>query len=221
MWQTEDGDRVLGPAEWEFFRQALGSLWDWVEAELEGNDPFHLAIDPFDALQPEQKLVALAAVGRAMRDESVPPPQRTAVTDGAVAAVLAFATVMIDEEIDCPLRGYTTFWRSRASAAWKEASGERRSPVGPRSKDYEAWDDLIVSDLGGALLGDMDYGLSGVFLDADPAVAHAYMRLMNIRDDFFLAVAPEPTAAEVEEARATLRELTGYPGPQPEFTEKR
>jgi hypothetical protein len=216
MWQTEDGNRVMRGAEWEFFREALGSLWEDVESEFYCNEPFTLGVDAFDELQPGQKLAVLALVGKALRDESAPPPKRSAFADGAVAAVFAFAGIMVECEIEAPTRGYKTFWRKRASAAWKEANHSRRAAVGVRSDDYEAWDFLVISAMEEAILGDKDYGLCHVFLDADPAVAHAYMRLMDIRDDYFLALAPDPTEEQLAEIRRTLRELTGYPGPQPE-----
>jgi hypothetical protein len=76
VWRTEEGDAVLKGAQWELFCEGLGHLWDRVEDEFYDGPIFESGIDAFDSLQPGQKLALLALVGKALKDESVPPPDR-------------------------------------------------------------------------------------------------------------------------------------------------
>ena len=86
VWRTQLGERVLRGGEWELFREGISVLWDMVEDAPE-DDPDETGVVAFDRLQRNQKLAMLALVGRALRDEKVPPPELTAVTEGTVAAV--------------------------------------------------------------------------------------------------------------------------------------
>ncbi len=54
---------------------------------------------------------------------------------------------------------------------------------------------------------DGDYEMGRYFLDADPAEAKAKMTMMGIDDDYYTAIAPDPTDAELAAIRRTLHKL--------------
>src|SRR5687767_13270896 len=91
------GERVLSEAEWNLFRVGLGELWDAVEDDGPGEDGLsHTGIRVFDALQPAQKIALLADVGQALREPGVPPPELTAASEGAVAAVFVRLSTLLE-----------------------------------------------------------------------------------------------------------------------------
>jgi hypothetical protein len=216
MWHTQCGEPVLKGAEWDLFRAGLGVLWDWVEEYYEGGeDLYQTGVVVFDSLQPNQKLALLALVGKALKEEDVPPPDLTARTAGTVAAVFACIRAHLGLEIDMSggrrRRASYPSWRSRILAAFEStvAMGDWEGPrPGPRSKKLRDWC-LLLHCLEIRILEDFDFDLAPQFLSVSPHRALAVMGVMAIDPDYFYAPPPNPYDDELPAIRRTLRELTG------------
>jgi hypothetical protein len=207
------GDRVLRGAEWDLFREALAGVWELVEESFDGGTPWFVAdIAAFDYLQPGQKLALLALVGKELRNKTTPTPEHTAHNEAAIAAVFEFVRKSILVEIDDEAG---TFWRGLVLAAYR-GTGARRGELLPAAAcdDPDEWEPLIRG-LADRILGDDDYAMSGDFLDFEPRKARDLLAAARIEDDYYVAAAPDPAGEELEQARRTLRQLTGRRhGPQ-------
>jgi hypothetical protein len=225
MWWTETGDKTLKGAEWDLFREGVGSLWDEIEMAGEDDDPLPTDIDVFDGLTLRQKLALLAIVIRAVGDESVPSPRLTAVSEGTVAAVYGHIGNMVDMEIDQSKdypRGSKNYksahqWRRLVRAAWSQDNvGVSRSdgPATPRlnNADPDRWGTLVDCLAGSLLWGDEDYRHAPLFMDVDPERGRPVMVELGIDAEYFVAVAPDPTDAELERIRDELRAFFRPPG---------
>ena len=131
MWWTPHGERALRGAEWDLFREGLGTLWDWVEGSSDDPNIFISGTEAFDQLQTGQKLALLALVGRALRDEKMPHPDLTVNTEAVVAAIYRLITSEVVMEID-QSKGLEfvasldspeelTYWRRLVLAAHRQA----------------------------------------------------------------------------------------------------
>jgi hypothetical protein len=147
MWRTQMGERVLHGGEWELFREGVSVLWDMIEYSAE-DDPYETGVETFDRLQRNQKLVLLASVSRALRDEDVPSPELTALTEGTVAAVFRHILGLTLSEIDVgdapdpagldpEVVGESTSWRGLIVAACRAAM----KPQTKKSRTSETVDD--------------------------------------------------------------------------------
>jgi hypothetical protein len=120
MWRTPAGDRVLTPGEWALVRAGLAPAWAAVEAARDTpGGPGITGVRAFDALQPGQQTGLLARVGRALSDAHAPNPPLTAVTEGALAAVLGVDRAVLPLELDGPgyLAGEPRAWRRHVLGA--------------------------------------------------------------------------------------------------------
>jgi hypothetical protein len=89
------------------------------------------------------------------------------------------------------------------------------SPLELDSNDLEAWEDLLDCLANRILWDDDDYEMGDEFLDVDPRVSRAKMELMRIPDDYYTAIAPDPTENELVAIRQQLRRLCGRPETRP------
>jgi hypothetical protein len=223
MWYTERGDVVLKGAKWELFCEGLNTLWDWIETYYHGGEDLsQTGVEVFDALQPNQKLALLALVGKALKDESVPPPDLTAYTEGAVAAVFSCLLANLECEIDMSggrkrkqVEPSFPSTRSLILAAFEATAGreewEGKLP-GPKSRDLDKWR-LLLQCLEMRILWDFDLPPQQL-MDAPSDQSQALMRELAIDPDYFVAPPPDPRDDELPAIRRTLRELTGRPEPK-------
>lgn len=203
MWRTPEGERVLKGAEWRLFREALRFAWDVIE---EFGDPDDSGVAAFDRLQRNQKLAMLALVGQALRDEQMPAPELAAVSEGAVAAVFALLRETIGIEIGLRDEGEETgMWRSLVLEACREVGIDDSLPKAS-SEDLAEWFCLIEC-LADRILWDADYDMEEQFLDCDPETVKELKQFAGISDNYFLAVAPDPTDDAIERIRKVLREV--------------
>jgi hypothetical protein len=159
----------------------------------------------------------MAQVGKALRDEHVPPPDLTAYNCGTVAAVFSCIRTHLHVEIDMTGRGRRRdpwpSWRSLILAAF-EATGAKddwEGPwPGPRSKKRDDWL-LLLHCLEIHILEDFDFDLDAKFRSVPAAKALAVMGQLSIDPDYFYAPPPNPYDDELPAIRRTLHELTGRP----------
>jgi hypothetical protein len=77
--------------------------------------------------------------------------------------------------------------------------------------DYGAWHDLLEEIIDRVLWGDRDFQEAELFLDRDPRESRQLKQLMGIDEDYFSAIAPEPTDQQLKAIRQALRQLCDRP----------
>ncbi len=237
MWRTSLGKRVLKGDEWELFREGLWAFWDRIEVTFDEPDSWPTGVAAFDRLSPVSKLTMLAWVGIALCDEREPCPPLNALTESTIGAIYAVIRAEIDFEIEYarenPAPDDEPFlMRTRVLAATRETRPNCENPkLDPKSgddgddestapslpafdsEDGEAWDDL-VDDLMDRILGaDCYYDVEDLFLDTDPRVCRQMKLHFRVDEDYFAAIAPDPTGDELPVIRRVLRQLCGTPEP--------
>ena len=128
----------------------------------------------------------------------------------------------------------TSAWRRLALAAYLEAEGEPEasgtatvdcdgrvpevrgeddgpwSPPEVSSEDVEEWEFLVAECLANRILwADGDHEGGTAFMDADPAVSRSCRDELGIAEDYYTAIAPDPTDGQLDSVRRTLREVCG------------
>jgi hypothetical protein len=83
-------------------------------------------------------------------------------------------------------------------------------PPSVDSDDVDDWE-FLIECLANRILWEGDYEMSDVFLDADPSEGAMRMGLMGIAEDYYTAIAPDPTDQQLEAIRRRLRWLCGRP----------
>jgi hypothetical protein len=207
MWHTPSGNRKLEGAEARLIREALGCFADEIEMQVDCGELYTVGVRLFDRLEWQQKIALLAKVGAALLDDC-PSPKLTAVNEATVAAIYRYVRISIEIEIDGDRRA----WRRNVLAAIREVD------VAPRSSDPD--DDLpaenhdemdewhpLMDALESFVLHDEDWDMDDLFMDANPDLSQARKDHLSIEDDYFTAVAPDPSEAELAEAFAVLRSL--------------
>lgn len=216
MWMTSEGERVLRGAEWLLFREGLGCLWDEVEEAFDDPEILSTGIESFDSLQPSQQLAMLALVGKALRDVGEPSPPLTAHSEGTIAAVFQWillgVTFEVDNSDEPAFRDDPTNWRRLVLAACRETRCRKGRLPRATSKDLELWEELILEDLENRILwDDGDHDMAGAFLDLEPERARLKLAMCQIDEEYFTAIAPDPTDEELPAIRAVLRDLCESP----------
>ncbi|HEX7447261.1 MAG TPA: hypothetical protein VF306_06940 [Pirellulales bacterium] len=117
----------------------------------------------------------------------------------------------LDFEIDCAqeLRdGDHAYWRSLLVAAIGELDGDECDDElpDPSSCKIDDWN-ILVDVLDYSLLWDDDWETPEMVMDRDPETARLIKERLSIDDDYYVAIAPDPTDAEINQARATLRQI--------------
>lgn len=202
MYNTPAGIRILRGAERRLFVESLAMIVDNLSI---GDVPFDAAV--FDDLQRNQKIAVLHSVARALLCDEEPVPVLTASIEAAAAMVFRHAADMVAMELNEPDESAGLSWRELVLAACRDAGIEGLPDVLPVPDDNsDAW--LLLMDcLEGRVLWDNDWEMD-VCLDADPDIGRRMRRELGIDDDYFVAVPPDPTDAEVERLLGELCELT-------------
>jgi hypothetical protein len=227
MWHTPLGERVLHGSERLLFRLGLRALRGQIEEAADAPDLCETGVAVFDRLQPASKLAMIATVGKALTDDDEPCPPLTGLTEGTFAAIYAAIRQEIAVEIDLgregpQSEGEALSMRPFVLAAVRETSAARDDHLAdtesedqdleppalpqPDCEDIGAWDDLLEELMDRVLWGDRDFE-EEFFLDMDPRESRLMKRLMGIDEDYFSAVAPEPTEDQLTTIRETLRRI--------------
>ena len=208
-WRTSRGKRVLTGTEREFFLTAFGSLVDEIRAELAGHrDPAEFGIAVFDRLQLWSKLAVLADVGSALIHKTKICPKRTAISEGAIAAVFSQMHVLIEIEID--IESDTNhedrfIFRKQVHAALEELCPKADRPeitCGDTREWYYA-----LQTLSDWILWDQDYLTADEFMDLDPDGTRDVRKMTGMDHEYVTAIAPDPSEPERQALSLRLREL--------------
>jgi hypothetical protein len=214
MWHTPDGVRYLQGAEAALLKEAIALIWDHLEEEIDYPDnPWECGIRIFDGMEGRQKLALLATVSNALFRADVPELPLNAIHEATVAAIYESLPVNVALEIeaedfdwsDSPEMDLRT-WRRLILAAFVEDGAPSDYPLPAiECRDQGEWD-LLIGCLSDYVLWGDDWADEEI-MDADPETARERKRRFGINDDYYLAVAPDPTDSELDVARDTLKHL--------------
>ena len=93
----------------------------------------------------------------------------------------------------------------------EENDTEEWNPPAADSDDLDEWEFLLYCLANRILWEDGDYKMGDNFMDADPRESRARMATMDIADDYYTAIAPDPTEKELVVIRQQLRRLCERP----------
>jgi len=209
MWRTPNGDRTLKGAEATLIRALIAQVVDWLDAEVRGDvDRWDFGVVLFDELETSQKFALLAAVGTSLLREDAAPLPLNAVNEATVAVLYRALTQAIQVEIEVELGPeFQSWWRSMVLAAVREIDGEDDELPSCTSSDLGDWD-VLTETLASFVLWDEDWDMTELVMDRDPEVGRSIKGQLDIADDYFTAVAPDPTDSELARARQVLLDLT-------------
>lgn len=204
MYHTPTGVRILQGPERRLFVTSLGMIVDLLRT-----DDFGVEIPVFDQLQRNQKIAVLHTTAGALLRDDTPAPELTAVIEGAVASVFEHAQAMLGFECEITpddeyFESNGPTWRELAHAAAQELELERLPD--PESRDREEWN-FLIECLEGNVLWDNDFEVDNR-LDASPELSRHLKSGLGISDDYYVAVAPDPSDKEAERQLEELHDLT-------------
>jgi len=83
------------------------------------------------------------------------------------------------------------------------------SPPEVSSEEVDEWEFLVVECLANRILWDGDHEIGPELVDSDPAVSQSLMNELGIAENYYTAVAPDPTDEQLDSVRRTLRDVCG------------
>jgi len=207
MWHTSMGKRTLSGPEADLVRGVIGFMYDQID-DMYGYDDYTSGVETFDRLHSPQQLALLAEVASGLLTENYPPPELTAVRAATVAAVYSIMVILVETEIDSeqfddPERDL----REQLLAVYGTDDVDGKLPE-PACVDIGQWEGMIEA-IQGRVLPDEDWDMEDLFMDASPERSAAMKAMLRISDNYFTDVPPDPSAAELENIRVKLNELTG------------
>jgi hypothetical protein len=222
MWHTTRGQRTLSGAEANLVRESLTAMYDALETNhLPADEGYNSGIDAFDRLSPEQQLAMLAVVGEALLCHHVLPPPLTALSEATAAAIFGGLQVMVEAELDTEESAVedvldpSTFWRSLLREAVVEVNRTSGHLPEPWSNDWQRWSSLIGL-VSGEVLATADWNMEDLVVDSSPEQSAAMKDGLQITDDYFDAIAPDPAGVQLCAVRRRLDALTGLHHSDPE-----
>lgn len=104
--------------------------------------------------------------------------------------------------------------RSEDDADEEDEDSKPWSPPDVSSEDVDEWEFVVECLANRILWEDEDFEIGDKFLDADPRWKRAMLTKLNILEDYYVEIAPDPTDAELGPIRRTLRSLCGRAEPK-------
>ncbi|HUY90840.1 MAG TPA: hypothetical protein VMV10_19045 [Pirellulales bacterium] len=209
MWRTSSGERTLGGAEAALIRAVVAFVRDLLEQELEFSEPWISGVKLFDELLTSQKIALLAEVGEALLRDDVPCSPLDGVHEAVVGMLFETLHMLLECEIDAaqssPDDDLAT-WRRLVLAAVRETDGDDGDLPDPHSCKMADWS-VLVDVLDSFVLWDDDWDTPELVMDESPDFARTIKQRLSIRDDYYTAIAPDPTEEELTHARAVLRQI--------------
>ena len=208
VWRTSRGNRTLKGAEAALVRLAMANLKDRVLEERE------FPIRAFNDLTQPAKWAVMLEVARGLLSEEFEPVELTAINEAAVACMFNVVVELAQIEAEgnrlFPDEPEEFGVRHAIVQAVRRVLEEDGADL-DHLPDIDCEDDSewerMVECLADAVLWDNDYQLGDVLLDEDPVEANAGKELFGIDEDYFTAIAPDPSDQEVELIIAELQDL--------------
>jgi hypothetical protein len=200
MWNTEDGERILGGAEARAFLHGLEYAVAAIEGAIEEGVPERFGVGMFDDLTGKQKLVVLSEAAEALLRAEVPPPRLTALNEGAIAAVFVALSDMVS---DLQLAGEMGALDAIAEAAAQDDDTETVEPDDSGMPDWKA----LIDELSTRVLFDDDWQYVP---DSAPARSRQVCSQLGIAEEYFLVDVAEPSRKELRQARSVIDALCAH-----------
>lgn len=210
-WHTPMGERTLLGAEAALYREALASVADMVDEDIQyDEDPWEFGVSLFDQLKPLAKLALLAEVGWALFRDTESCPILTALNEATIAVLFRHIEQSIQDEIlNQDVSEDPLFWRTRVLAIFHEEDDTEGLPM-PGSEDWGEWS-ILTETLYDRILWDADFDDADRFLDASPDQAGFVRYILTIDDEYYRAIPPDPQDSDLPQIRATIRESLSVP----------
>ncbi|MEM7316898.1 MAG: hypothetical protein AAF497_27520 [Planctomycetota bacterium] len=216
MWKTSQGDRILKGAEARLVRETIGFVWDAFRTGLLDESGYYTGVAFFDDLEPKQQLAMILHVGESLL-ESRETPELTAVREATVYALFrclfgAIHNEITDEEFDnFPQRR----WRQLTLATRRELDlhyddGEPPELPAPDCNDLDTWE-FLTEGLADEILWDRDFEMGYLVEDEDPDNAQVLKQILDIGDDYYTDVSPDPTDDQLLEIHERLDRICNHP----------
>ncbi|MCA9197904.1 MAG: hypothetical protein KDA87_10215 [Planctomycetales bacterium] len=170
-------------------------------------------VQVFNDLTQQAKWAVMLEVARGLLSEEFEPVELTAINEGAVACLFNVAAELAQLEVDGnrlfpdePEEYEVRYTILEAVSELLEADGAELDQLPDIAcDDHSEWQ-LMVECLADAVLWDDDFELGDVLVDEDPDDAHARKEMFGIDQNYFTAIAPDPSDQEVKKIIAELRD---------------
>lgn len=203
MYYTAEETATHSGAWARVIRLGLLEVHHWLWVMYMEDDPWDYGIPVFDRLTIGQKLSALVRVGRALLIEAEPAPELTAVVEAAAAVI--FEGIESGLQSECEItEGFTEF--REAVLAVSERPPQPDELPDATSDEFEKWQ-FLLEVLKGQVLWDEDYLDEGPYLDVPPEQAQLMKEVMDVEDDYYMAVPEDPPDDKLESLAEELRLL--------------
>lgn len=207
VWKTSRGVRTLQGAEAGLVRLALASFIDQVTEERD------FSVQAFNDLTQPAKWAVMLEVARGLLSKEFEPVELTAINEAAIACLFQVAADLAQNEVDVyrvfpdePEEFEVRYSIIEAVSELLEADGAELDHLPEIAcDDHSEWQ-LMVECLADAVLWDNDFELGDVLVDEHPDEAHARKEMFGIDDNYFTAIAPDPSDQEVKKIIAELRD---------------
>jgi hypothetical protein len=216
-WHTELGDRCLMGPEARLVREIVDYMHDMIgcmlDVTLDGDDEVvEYGVPEFDKLSPPQKIALLEQVLRQMLTATEAPPALNVINESAIAAMYEAIGEMVLSEIEMesefnesgPLDPH--HWRKLLLDVARADVRDSTELPDATCRDEDEWESILES-VTMRVLWDDDYMDAEAVLDATPQSARRHRRKRGIDNDYYIAVAPDPSESELPIIRERLKAL--------------
>ena len=184
-------------------RLGLQDVMRWLWELRDDEDPWTYDIPVFDRLTLGQKLWLLQQVGRALLIEREPRPELTAVVEATAAVIFEGLRSGIEYEIDSTIERF-----EYRTALLKLLNSYPSSVERPNvsSDDLPEWE-FMVQSVVDQVLWDEDFLDEFPFLDVSPEQAAFMKEAMDVTDNYFTSIPPDPPEEELGRIADNLMRL--------------
>ena len=170
--------------------------------------------EPYERLEPTEKVYALAEVARALTTKSEPPTP-TQWSEATIYAVFETIAEAVEGEI-CWCSDDDDFARSHCSHTWRlrVAAAERQTRellddedeyIHVESDDIDEWRRVVLG-LSEEILWDLDF-LDNELPDLPPQASQGAHQMFGINSDYYTDTVPVVTEERLSEAERFLKKL--------------
>lgn len=216
-WHTELGDRCLTGPEARLVREIVDYMHDVIgsmlDVTLDDDDEIvEYGVPEFDKLSSPQKIALLEQVLRQMLTAAEAPPALTVINESAIAAIYkaieetVLSEIEMESDLNEPGALDPHYWRKLLLDVARADVRDSTKLPDAACRDEDEWESILES-IRMRVLWDDDYMDAEAMLDATPQSARRHRRKFGIDNDYYIAVAPDPSESELPAIRERLRTL--------------
>lgn len=200
MWHTSKGDRALAGVEAQLFKIGARFLVDYIRGCDHVGEKSLAGVDAFDRLNNHQKIAMIRNVAEALLAPKRPPPELNALNEATVHAIYQNLLTWV-EGASCG--GGRSSLRTLVLEVARLSDDGEMDYTSPSCVGADEWP-LLMDMCEDRILWDRDFDIEADIIDAPPENSRQRKELLDIADDYFTAVAPDPTA---DEHRVNIKRL--------------